>query len=182
MGNARARELGPIRIGISSCLLGHKVRYDGGHKHDRYLTDTLGKYFEWVPVCPEAELGLGTPRETIELVQLGDQVRLRTTETEIDLTGRMRSFAKRRVAALAKEDICGYVLKKNSPSCGMERVKIHQPGGPARPSGRGLFAEALIERFPNLPVEEEGRLCDPGLRENWIERVFAYHALKASGR
>jgi len=165
----------PIRIGISSCLLGQKVRFDGQHKHDRYVTDTLGQYFEWVPVCPEVELGLGTPRETIQLVQLEDSINLQSTRTQIDLTKRMRSFAKKRVKQLDDEDLTGYILKKDSPSCGMERVKVHQPKGSPKRVG---VAEALLERFPNLPVEEEGRLCDPKLRENWIERVFAYHALK----
>ncbi|MEQ8785469.1 MAG: DUF523 and DUF1722 domain-containing protein [Pirellulaceae bacterium] len=166
------------RIGISSCLLGEAVRYDGGHKRDRYLTDTLANYFEWAPVCPEVELGLGTPRETIRLVQIGDEVRLRTTKTDIDLTDRMRRFAERRAGQLVKEDLSGYILKKDSPSCGMERVKIVQEKGPSRRQGRGLFAEALREAMPLLPVEEEGRLCDPRLRENWVERVFAYDALK----
>ena len=168
----------PIRIGISSCLLGQKVRFDAGHKRDRYVTDTLADYFEWVPVCPEVELGLGTPRETIHLIQIGDDVRLRTAKTEVDLTQRMRTYAKKRVARLADDDLDGYILKKDSPSCGMERVKIHQPKGSPKRKGQGLFAQVLLEQFPNLPVEEEGRLCDPRLRENWVERVFAYHTLK----
>ncbi len=168
----------PIRIGISACLLGEKVRFDGGHKHDRYLTDTLGQHFQWVPVCPEIEIGLGTPRETIHLVQLADDIRLVTTKTKVDLTDKMRSYAKSRAAELAKEDLSGYILKKDSPSCGMERVKLHHEKAAPRRAGRGMFAESLIERLPNLPVEEEGRLCDPRLRENWVERVFAYHALK----
>ncbi|MBL7042939.1 MAG: DUF523 and DUF1722 domain-containing protein [Pirellulaceae bacterium] len=170
----------PIRIGISSCLLGNKVRYDGGHKHDRYLTDTLGKYFEWVPVCPEVELGLGVPRETIQLVQAQgeQQVRLMTSRTELDLTRRMRTLVSRRATALAKEDLSGFVLKSKSPSCGTERVKVHQAKGPPKKSGQGFFVKALLQRLPNLPVEEEGRLCDPRLRENWVERVFACHAMK----
>jgi uncharacterized protein YbgA (DUF1722 family)/uncharacterized protein YbbK (DUF523 family) len=167
----------PIRIGISSCLLGEQVRYDGGHKHDRYITDTLGRHFEWVPICPEVEVGLGTPRETIRLVEVDGEVRLRTTKTDVDLTRRMDAFARRRVRALVAENLSGYIFKKDSPSCGMERVKIHGQG-PARRQGVGRFAAALMEQFPNLPVEEEGRLCDPGLRENWVERVFAYHALQ----
>lgn len=168
----------PIRIGISACLLGQRVRYDGGHKHDRFLTDTLGRYFQWVPVCPEVELGLGTPRPTIQLLQLGEDVRLRYTKSQEDLTNSMRRFAAARVAELAGQDLGGYILKKDSPSCGMERVKVHQEKGPAKRNGVGLFADALLERFPNLPIEEEGRLCDPRLRENWVERVFAYDALK----
>lgn len=170
----------PIRIGISSCLLGNKVRFDGGHKLDRYLTDTLGQHFEWVPVCPEVELGLGVPRETIQLVQSQREqsVRLMTTKSNIDLTRRMRSFAARRAAALAKEGISGFIFKSKSPSCGMERVKVHQAKGRPKKSGQGFFAEALLQRLPNLPVEEEVRLCDPRLRDNWVERVFAYHAIR----
>jgi uncharacterized protein YbgA (DUF1722 family)/uncharacterized protein YbbK (DUF523 family) len=168
----------PIRIGISSCLLGETVRFDGGHKHDRYLTETLGRYFEWVPVCPEVEIGLGTPREPIRLVQIGDATRLCTTETQLDLTQRMQRYAERRVADLIQQGLSGYIFKKNSPSCGMERVKVHSGHGPSRRSGTGLFAASFMQRLPNLPFEEEGRLCDPRLRENWVERVFAYHALQ----
>jgi uncharacterized protein YbgA (DUF1722 family)/uncharacterized protein YbbK (DUF523 family) len=158
--------------------LGQEVRYDGGHKRDRYVTETLGASFEWVPVCPEVELGLGTPRETIQLVQIGDDVRLRTTRTERDLTREMRAYARRRAARLAGENLSGYILKQGSPSCGYERVEVRQAKGPAKRTGRGLFAEALLARLPHLPVEDEGRLCDARLRENWIERVFAYHALQ----
>lgn len=168
----------PIRIGISSCLLGQKVRYDGGHKRDRFLTDTLGEYVQWVPVCPEVELGLGTPRETIHLVQLNGEVRLRSTKSQVDLTESMRRFAEQRVESLADEDLCGYVLKNDSPSCGMQRVKVHQAKGGPKREGQGVFAAALLSRFPNLPIEEEGRLCDPRLRENWVERIFAYRAMK----
>jgi uncharacterized protein YbgA (DUF1722 family) len=121
---------------------------------------------------------LGTPRETIQLFQLGGEVRLRTSKTEVDLTERMQTYSLSRVAGLDAEDLSGYILKKDSPSCGMERVRVQQPKGSPSKNGRGLFAAALLERFPNLPVEEEGRLCDPRLRENWVERVFAYHALR----
>jgi uncharacterized protein YbgA (DUF1722 family)/uncharacterized protein YbbK (DUF523 family) len=168
----------PIRIGISSCLLGEEVRFDGGHKHDRYLTGTLGNYFEWVPVCPEVEVGLGTPRETIRLVQIGEEVRLRSTKTDVDLTDQMKRYAKKRVASLGNDNLSGYIFKKDSPTCGMERVKLYQLKGPGKRVGVGVFAAAFLERFPNLPAEEEGRLCDPRLRENWVERVFAYHALQ----
>jgi uncharacterized protein YbgA (DUF1722 family)/uncharacterized protein YbbK (DUF523 family) len=169
----------PIRIGISACLLGQKVRFDGGHKQDRYLTDTLGEYFGWVPVCPEVEIGLPTPRPTIRLESLDDEVRMVIAKEDRDLTGEMRRYAKSRVAALAKDQLSGYVLKKNSPSCGMERVRVYRDKGPPSRNGRGLFAEALLARFPNLPVEEEGRLHDPRLRENWVTRVFAYHRLRS---
>ncbi len=175
---ARPADTTPIRIGISSCLLGQKVRYDGGHKHDRYLTDTLGNYFEWVPVCPEVEIGLGTPREPIRLVRIDGGVRLVGTAAVGDITERMRAYSRRRVEQLARLDLSGYILKRASPSCGMARVKVHPEKGRALRNGRGLFAEALMEGLPHLPVEEEGRLCDPTLRENWVERVFAYHALQ----
>jgi uncharacterized protein YbgA (DUF1722 family)/uncharacterized protein YbbK (DUF523 family) len=168
-----------IRIGISACLLGEEVRFDGGHKRDRFLTDVLGPHVTWVPVCPEVEMGLGTPRETLRLVRTGGAVRMLTTRTAIDHTAGMTSWAKQRLDGLAREDLSGYVLKKDSPSCGMERVKVYDDrgGAPAR-AGRGIFAEALLARLPLLPVEEEGRLGDARLRENFIERVFAYRRLK----
>ena len=169
----------PIRIGVSSCLLGNQVRYDGGHKRDGFLVETFGRYVEWVPVCPEVEIGLGTPRPTLRLERHADEVRLVMPKTGEDHTEAMRRYAAKRVAGLADEDLCGYILKKNSPSCGMERVKVY--GGNAIPSraGRGLFAEALLGRYPNLPVEEEGRLNDPALRESFVERVFAYRRLRS---
>jgi uncharacterized protein YbgA (DUF1722 family)/uncharacterized protein YbbK (DUF523 family) len=168
----------PIRIGISACLLGEKVRYDGGHKRDPYLVEILGPYVEWFPVCPEVELGLGTPRETLRLVRIGEGVRMIMAKTGQDHTDGMSSFAARRVRELEKQDLCGYILKKDSPSCGMERVRVFDANGVPAKSGRGLFAEALLKHFPNLPVEEEGRLSDPRLRENFVERVFAYQRLK----
>jgi uncharacterized protein YbgA (DUF1722 family)/uncharacterized protein YbbK (DUF523 family) len=167
-----------IRIGISSCLLGEKVRYDGGHKRDTYLVETFGHFVEWVPVCPEVEMGLGTPRETLRLVRMGEEVRMVMPKTGVDHTNAMRRYAERRLNELAREDLCGYILKKGSPSCGMERVRVFDAQGVPAKSGRGLFAEALLQHFPNLPVEEEGRLYDPRLRENFIERVFAYHRLR----
>jgi uncharacterized protein YbgA (DUF1722 family)/uncharacterized protein YbbK (DUF523 family) len=167
----------PIRIGISACLLGEKVRFDGGHKHDRYLTQTLGQYFEWVPVCPEVELGLGTPRETMRLEQAEGGVRMVMPKSGRDLTDAMREYAMIRVEQLAKENLSGYILKSDSPSCGLMRVRVYGPGGMPSRNGQGLFAKTLSEQFPYLPIEEEGRLCDPRLRENWIERVFAYRRL-----
>ena len=168
-----------LRIGISSCLLGQQVRFDGGHKRDAFLVDTFGPFVEWVPVCPEVELGLGTPRETLRLVRKDDAVRMVQPKSGRDITDAMREFARARVKALADERLAGYVLKKDSPSCGMERVRIYAESGMAEKGGRGLFAEALIDRFPHLPVEEEGRLSDPRLRENFVERVFAYARLRA---
>ncbi len=167
-----------IRIGISSCLLGCKVRFDGGHKKDDFLVGTFGRWVEWLPVCPELEVGMGTPRESIRLVREDDEVRLLAPKSGRDWTAEMREYSVRRTAALEAADLCGYVLKKDSPSCGMERVKVHRPGAMPHKDGRGLFAEALLERFPNLPVEEEGRLNDPHLRDNFVERVFAYHRLR----
>lgn len=168
----------PIRIGISACLLGESVRYDGGHKHDAFLVDVLGPYVQWVSVCPELEAGLGVPRPTMRLERSSAGTRLITPATGEDHTEAMHRFAERRVKRLADDDLCGYVLKKDSPSCGMERVRVYRKGTPDR-SGRGLFAEALLRRFPHLPVEEEGRLKDPALRENFIERVFAYRRLRS---
>lgn len=172
----------PIRIGISACLLGEKVRFDGGHKHDRYLTQTLGRYFEWVPLCPEVELGLGTPRETMRLEQVDGGIRLFMPKSGRDLTEPMRQFAATRTGQLALEDLDGYILKSDSPSCGLMRVRVYGPSGMPDRTGRGLFAEALAEQFPHLPIEEDGRLCDPRLRENWIERVFAYRRIKSFWR
>jgi uncharacterized protein YbgA (DUF1722 family)/uncharacterized protein YbbK (DUF523 family) len=173
----------PIRIGISACLLGEEVRFDGGHKRDRFLTDVLGRHVEWVPVCPEVGMGLGTPRETLRLVRdskQGTGLRMVTTRTGVDHTDGMNKWSRRRLDALAREevDLCGYVLKKDSPSCGMERVKTYGAGGMPERNGVGLYAAALMQKFPSLPIEEEGRLCDPRLRENFIERVFAFRRLK----
>jgi uncharacterized protein YbgA (DUF1722 family)/uncharacterized protein YbbK (DUF523 family) len=167
-----------IRIGVSACLLGRAVRYDGGHKRDDFLVNTFGRYVEWVPVCPEVELGLGTPRDTLRLERRADRIHLVTPRTGADHTGRMRRYAARRAAELGELGLCGFVLKKDSPSCGMERVRVHAPGGVPARTGRGLFAEALLQRMPTLPVEEEGRLNDPRLRESFVVRVFAYRRLR----
>jgi uncharacterized protein YbgA (DUF1722 family)/uncharacterized protein YbbK (DUF523 family) len=170
----------PIRIGISACLLGEQVRYDGGHKRERFLVETLGRWVEWVPVCPEVEVGMGTPREPIRLVRTGEGIRLLGTRSAEDWTERMDSYARARVEALAPLGLSGYVLKKDSPSCGMTRVKVSpSAGGVSERNGTGLFAAALIARFPSLPIEEEGRLQDAALRENFVERVFAAHRLQA---
>jgi uncharacterized protein YbgA (DUF1722 family)/uncharacterized protein YbbK (DUF523 family) len=173
------RAAAAIRVGVSSCLLGNEVRFDSGHKRAPFLVDTFGPYVEWVPVCPEVELGLGIPRPTLRLERAGADVRLVMPKTGADYTDAMRRYAEKRVARLAADELCGYVLKKDSPSCGMERVKVYDTNTIPSKSGRGLFAEALMRRFPNLPVEEEGRLNDPPLRENFIERVFAYHRMQS---
>jgi uncharacterized protein YbgA (DUF1722 family)/uncharacterized protein YbbK (DUF523 family) len=168
----------PIRVGISSCLLGEAVRFDGGHKQNAFLTGTLARFVEWVPVCPEVECGLGTPRESMRLARVDGGVRLLTVRTGRDLTAPLETYARHRVEALATENLAGYVLKKDSPSCGLERVKVYDEHNVPSRSGRGLFAARLLERFPDLPVEEEGRLSDPRIRDNFVERVFAYWRLQ----
>jgi uncharacterized protein YbgA (DUF1722 family)/uncharacterized protein YbbK (DUF523 family) len=169
----RQGERETIRIGISSCLLGEQVRYDGGHKRDPFLTQTLGPFVQWVPVCPEVEMGLGIPRAPIRLAGRADDPRLVVDKTGEDLTARMRAFAAFRLRELAGLRLDGYVLKRASPSCGLFRVRVYGDSAAPAAAGRGLFAAALVERFPALPVEEEGRLADPTIRENFIERVFA---------
>jgi uncharacterized protein YbgA (DUF1722 family)/uncharacterized protein YbbK (DUF523 family) len=161
-----------IRLGVSSCLLGEAVRYDGGHTRDRFLTDALGPYVEWVPTCPEADLGLGVPRDTLRLVGSPAAPRLVQEKTGEDLTARMQAYARERVRALAARGLDGYVLKRASPSCGLFRVRVYRDGVRPGADGRGLFATALVGALPTLPVEEEGRLADPALREHFIERVF----------
>jgi uncharacterized protein YbgA (DUF1722 family)/uncharacterized protein YbbK (DUF523 family) len=171
-----------LRVGISACLLGQEVRYNGGHKRDAFLTDTFGRYVEWVAVCPEVEVGMGTPRPPIRLERRGEEVRLVMPSTGEDHTDAMRGWAERRVAALSGMDLDGYVLKKDSPSCGMERVKVYAGEGAPSKDGRGLFAETLMARLPDLPVEEEGRLNDPLLRESFIARVFVHHRWREGER
>jgi uncharacterized protein YbgA (DUF1722 family)/uncharacterized protein YbbK (DUF523 family) len=169
----------PLRIGISSCLLGEEVRWDGGHKRDRFLTDVLDPYVEWVPICPEVELGMGTPREPVRLVRRGDEIAMLGTKSGRDWTAPMRAWSEKRARQLTRLDLCGYVLKKDSPSCGMERVKVRGEQGMPRKEGRGLFAEAMMRHNRWLPVEEEGRLHDAVLRENFVERIFAYRRLRS---
>jgi uncharacterized protein YbgA (DUF1722 family)/uncharacterized protein YbbK (DUF523 family) len=161
-----------LRLGISTCLLGEKVRYDGGHKLDPFLTDTLGLYVEYVPVCPEVECGFGVPREPLRLLGDPGNPRLVATRTNEDHTERMTRWAREKAEALEKEDLCGYIFKSGSPSSGMERVKVYDPNGIPAKVGVGIFARIFMEHFPLLPVEDEGRLHSPGLRENFIERAF----------
>jgi len=164
------------RIGVSRCLLGEKVRYDGGHKLDHFLVDTLGPFVEFVPVCPEVECGLGVPREAMRLVGEPESPRLVGINTKTDLTGRMCDWADARVAELAGAGLCGFVFKYGSPSSGMSRVKVYpENGGAPVLKGRGIFAARFLDRLPLLPVEDEGRLNDPQLRENFIEQVFVMH-------
>lgn len=168
-----------IIIGVSSCLLGNKVRFDGGHKHDRYITGTLGTFFDFVPVCPEVECGLPIPREAMRLVGDPEAPLLLTSRTGVDHTKRMKDWTISRVEQLADNDLCGFIFKSKSPSSGMERVKVYGKNNMPRPVGVGLFARAFMERFPLIPVEEEGRLHDMVLRENFIESVFVYRRWRA---
>ncbi|MFP3868101.1 MAG: YbgA family protein [Desulfobacteraceae bacterium] len=161
-----------IKIGISACLLGEKVRFDGQHKLDRFITDTLGKYLEFAPVCPEVECGFGVPREPFRLIGDPAEPRMVTVRTKVDVTDRMLAWAQKRVQELADLDLCGFIFKSDSPSSGMERVKVYNDKGMPEKKGVGLFARQFMDHFPLLPVEEEGRLHDPKLRENFIERLF----------
>lgn len=174
----------PLRIGISRCLLGDQVRYDGGHERNSFLVDVLGRFVEWVPVCPEVEVGMPIPRDAIRLAGNPGNPRIETVRGGHDVTTTMTRFSEQRVQQLEGLDLSGYVFKKGSPSCGMERVRVfNQHGMPSR-DGVGVFARAFVERFPLIPIEEEGRLCNPVLRENFIERIFSYQRWRSllSGR
>ena len=168
----------PIRIGLSACLRGDEVRFNGGHSRQRYLTDTLGQFFDYVTVCPEVEVGMGVPRPTVRLVSLGEQIRVVDPKNEIDWTAAMEDHAVQRASVVEDEELSGFILKSKSPTCGVWRVKVYSEGGMPNMNGRGVFTAELLRRYPRLPVEEEGRLNDPALRENFVERVFAYHRLR----
>ncbi len=161
-----------VRLGISSCLLGNAVRWNSGHKLDRYLTQTLGQFVEYVPVCPEVEAGFGVPRESLRLVGDPEKPRLITFKSKTDLTGRMVTWANKRVEELAKEDLCGFIFKSDSPSSGMVRVKVYNEKGMPHKVGVGMFARVFMNRFPLIPVEDDGRLNNPAIRENFIIQVF----------
>jgi uncharacterized protein YbgA (DUF1722 family)/uncharacterized protein YbbK (DUF523 family) len=172
----------PVRLGISSCLLGDAVRFDGGHKRNAFLVETLGHHVEWVAVCPELEVGMGSPREPVRLVAepgaaVDSALRMVGVRTRADWTSRMRRYAGRRAEQLAALNLNGYIFKKDSPSCGVFRVKVYGASAMPSRSGVGLFAAAIRRRLPALPIEEEGRLEDPRLRENFIERIFAHARL-----
>ena len=167
-----------IRIGISACLMGENVRYDGGHKLDSYIRDTLGRYFDFVPVCPETECGLGIPREAMHLEGDPSNPKLVTIKSHIDHTDRMKSWGAGKLDELAGEYLCGYIFKSRSPSSGMERIKVYGENGIPSNTGVGIWAAMFMSRFPEIPVEDEGRLNDPELRENFIERIFVYSRWK----
>lgn len=163
-----------IKMGISSCLLGEKVRYDGRHKLDRFITDTLGQYFEWVPVCPECEYGLPVPREPLRLVGRPESPRLITIKTGIDHTEKMLQWAEKKLGELEQENLCGFIFKSKSPSSGIVGVKMYTPSGIPSQRGAGIFGGAFMKHFPLIPVIDDGRLHNPQLRENFIENVFVF--------
>lgn len=163
----------PIKIGISTCLLGKSVRYDGGHSHDPFITGTLGQFLEYLPVCPEVECGMAIPREAIRLVGDVDNPRLMTVKTAIDKSPMMHSWIPEKLRLLESEDLCGFIFKSKSPSSGLHRIKVYSEDGQVKSNnGVGLFARAFTLHFPLIPVEDSGRLHDPGLRENFIENIF----------
>jgi uncharacterized protein YbgA (DUF1722 family)/uncharacterized protein YbbK (DUF523 family) len=167
-----------LKLGVSACLLGENVRYDGGHKLDRFIRDTLGRYVEFVPVCPEVETGMTIPREALRLVGDPEAPRLVTNKTGVDWTDRMVAWAEKRVRELETENLCGFVFKSNSPSSGMERVRVYTDKGMPHKVGVGVFARVFKAHFPLLPVEDDGRLNDPKLRETFIESIFVYKNLR----
>ncbi len=161
-----------ITVGVSACLVGNKVRYDGAHKRDRSITDILGRFLTYVPVCPEAECGLPVPREPMHLAGSAGNPRLVTIHTGIDHTERMERWVRDRLDELKDSGLCGFIFKSRSPSCGVRGIKVYRDSGRPSGSGTGIFASAFMKRFPLIPVEDEDRLHDPGLRENFIERIF----------
>ena len=174
---------GPVRLGVSSCLLGNEVRHDGGHRRDRFVTDRLAPHVELLAVCPEMEVGLGAPRPTMRLVASDRGDRLVVPSTGEDLTERMTEWSDGRAGELAGLDLSasldGFILKRASPSCALERLRVYSEKGVARRDASGLFTQALRKHLPQLPLEEEGRLCDPRLRANFLERVYCHHRWRA---
>ena len=165
----------PIRLGISSCLLGHPVRYDGGHKRADHLVSGLSCPVEWVPVCPEVEAGLGVPREPMQLVVAGSTIHLITVDTRRDLTDQVAQFSVRRVHELKTLYLSGFVLKARSPSCGIEQVPLYNEQGSHRGNGTGLFADAVRTAFPAIPIVHEEHLADPARRDSFLMQVVEYH-------
>jgi Uncharacterized conserved protein len=161
-----------IQVGVSACLLGQQVRFDGGHKRSEFVEKELSRYFSFIPVCPELAIGLGVPRKAIRLVKRNEMIHVEASDGSFDVTEKLTAFAQNKTAELGH--LAGYILCAKSPSCGMERVRVYSPQGSVK-EGRGVFARILMAQNPLLPVEEDGRLCDPILRENFVTRVFAYH-------
>ena len=168
-----------IKIGMSSCLLGEEVRWDGDHKHDQYVRDVLGSYFDYVSICPEVDVGMGVPRETVALYGTLENPKMITKRSKTDWTKKMNHYTKDRIHELTKENLCGYVFKSKSPSCGIGKVPIYSEFGSSRIRyGSGMFTSSFIKAFPLVPVEDEGRLHDPVIRENFIVRIFCFHRLQ----
>jgi uncharacterized protein YbgA (DUF1722 family)/uncharacterized protein YbbK (DUF523 family) len=164
----------PLRMAISSCLLGHTVRYDGGHKHNAYATQTLGRFFELIPYCPEVAIGLGVPRPPLQLVRVHDEVRVRgVNDPTQDVTEALITYGHE--VATQLQGVSGYLFKKASPSCGTAQVNIHDAAGRIVDTGPGLYAATLMACLPELPVVDEERLLELPLRDNFLERVFVYH-------
>jgi uncharacterized protein YbgA (DUF1722 family)/uncharacterized protein YbbK (DUF523 family) len=168
-----------IIVGVSGCLLGEKVRWNGDHKRDRFITDVLGKYFEYISICPELEVGMGVPRETVALYGSLKEQKLIGKKSRNDWTDKMKSYNDETFDSLSKKDLCGFLFKSKSPSCGLGRVPIYSYDDPVKVRhGSGLFAKNFIKKFPLIPVEDEGRLNDPRIRENFITKIFCFHSLK----
>ena len=168
-----------IKIGVSSCLLGEKVRWNGDHKQDRYVREILGNYFEYVPVCPEMEVGMGVPRETVALYGTLEEPKMISKKSKIDWTERMNRYLKDRINQLTRDELSGYIFKSKSPSCGIARVPVFSETDRSKARhGAGMFANAFIKRFPLVPIEDEGRLNDAKIRENFIVRVFSFNRLQ----
>jgi uncharacterized protein YbgA (DUF1722 family)/uncharacterized protein YbbK (DUF523 family) len=167
-----------IRIGVSSCLLGKKVRFDGGHKRSRFVTDALSNYFELIPYCPEVAIGMGIPRQPIRLVGDRDNPQaVGVKNPELNVTQPLKDYAHKVAGTI--DGLCGFIFKKDSPSCGMTRVKVYNSKGMPERAGTGLFAREIMQADPLLPVEEEGRLNDAGLCDSFITRVYVYARWKA---
>jgi uncharacterized protein YbgA (DUF1722 family)/uncharacterized protein YbbK (DUF523 family) len=167
-----------IKVGVSSCLLGEKVRWDGNHKQDSVIKNQLRRIFEWVPTCPEVEIGMGIPRESVQLTGGSKAPLMVGNRTGTDWTRRMNRYSQKRSAELERMDVCGYIFKSKSPSCGIGRIPVIGKNGKPQRNGRGLFAEAFMRQCSLIPVEDEDRLHDARIRENFITRVFAYHRLR----
>ena len=169
-----------IKIGVSSCLIGEKVRWNGDHKQNHFVREILANYFEYVSVCPEMEVGMGVPRETVALYGNLEKSRMISKKTQTDWTRPMNNYIKDRLKSLTQDDLCGYIFKSKSPSCGLGRIPVYSEFGSNKVRhGSGMFAQAFTKAFPIVPTEDEGRLNDPRIRENFIVKVFSFYRLQA---
>ncbi|MCP4971507.1 MAG: DUF523 and DUF1722 domain-containing protein [Arcobacter sp.] len=163
-----------MKIGISSCLLGTMCRYDGGHSKDKFILNELGKYFDFKPFCPE-KIIFATPREAIRLVKKDEKIKVKTSNTNIDVTSKVKNISEELVSQIEEDELCGFIFKSKSPTCGMQRVKVYKENkGVPENSEVGIFAGEVKDKYPLLPTEEEGRLGDAWLRENFLMQIFAY--------